>query len=268
VRGVRLLYYPGCTVERNALEYEKKALEILGKISIEVRELDNWYCCGAFYSLAKDDLMKHVGGLRTLVKAQVQARQYGTNKLLTLCPMCYNVLKRINKSLSENPGDLDTLSLFMDEEERYTIGIEVLHLLEVLRDNIERLKGLVAVEVKDVVVAPYYGCTALRPREVAFDNAEDPVVMDDILKALGIKVVEFPFKTECCGAYHSVFNREIAIEKSREILEEAAARGANTIAVICPLCKYNLETALSSSGRKLGVKVIYLTDLVSQVMGL
>lgn len=267
MRDVKLLYYPGCTVKRNAPEYEKKALEILSKIGIEVRELDNWYCCGAFYSLAKDDLMKHVGGLRTLIKAQVRARTHGTNKLLTICPMCYNVLKRINNMLRENAENLDTLTLFMDEEEKYTIGIEVLHLLEVLRDNINRLKKLV-VETSEVIVAPYYGCTALRPREIAFDNAENPEVMDNILKALNIKVVEFPFKTECCGAYQSVFNRKIVLEKSREIIEEVVARGANTIAVICPLCKYNLETALSSFGKKPRVEIAYLTDILMRVISL
>lgn len=265
--NVKMLYYPGCSVKRNALEYEKKTLEILSKIGIEVYELDNWYCCGAFYSLAKDDLMKHIGGLRTLIKAQVQARKHGTNKLLTLCPMCYNVLKRVNHMLRENPENLDTLALFMDEEEKYTIGIEVLHLLEVLRDNIDKLKRLVVTEVKDVVVAPYYGCTVLRPREIAFDNAENPEVMDNILRALKIEVIEFPFKTECCGAYQSVFNRKIVFEKSGEILEEAAVRGANIITVICPLCKYNLETTLLSLGKKLRIEIVYLTDLLSRATG-
>jgi heterodisulfide reductase subunit B len=265
---MRLLYYPGCTIKRNALEYEKKTLEILSKIGIEVYELENWYCCGAFYSLAKDDLMKYVGGLRTLIKAQVQARKYGTTKLLTLCPMCYNVLKRVNNMLRENPESLDTLTLFMDEEEKYVVRIEVLHLLEVLRDNVYRFKKLMVTEVKEIVVAPYYGCSVLRPKEIAFDNAENPQVMDDILKALNIEVVEFPFKTECCGAYHSIFNKEIVIEKSREIIGEAVVRGANTIAVICPLCKYNLETVLLSLNKKLKVKIVYLTDLLSQVMSL
>jgi len=123
-------------------------------------------------------------------------------------------------------------------------------------------------EVKEIVVAPYYGCSVLRPKEIAFDNAENPQVMDDILKALNIEVVEFPFKTECCGAYHSIFNKEIVIEKSREIIGEAVVRGANTIAVICPLCKYNLETVLLSLNKKLKVKIVYLTDLLSQVMSL
>lgn len=263
-----MLYYPGCTVKRNAPEYEKRALEILSRIDIEVYELTSWYCCGAFYSLAKDDLLKHVGGLRTLIKSQAQAKQHGTSKLLTICPMCYNVLKRINYMLKNNPENLETLTMFMDDEERYTLGVEVVHLVEVLRDNIDKLKKLAVVKLGDVVVAPYYGCTLLRPKEVSIDNAEKPEVMDHALRALGIEVIDFPLKTECCGAYQSVFNRGIIIEKSKEIIQEAIAMGANAIAVVCPLCKYNLDTVLPLTSKRSGIRVVYLTDLISQVMGL
>jgi len=264
---VKVLYYPGCTIKRNAADYEKKAVEILGKIGIEVHELPDWYCCGVLYGTVRDDVAKHIGGLRTLIKAQAASRIHNTTKLLTLCPMCYNVLKRINVMIKTLPENLETLTLFMDEEERYSVAIEVVHLLEILRDHRDELKALVTSKLEEVVVAPYYGCTLVRPREVSFDNAENPESMDIVLKALGVKVVEFPFKTECCGSYMTLISKEVASTKPMEIVEEAVARGANTIATVCPLCHYNLSRALKLTGKKVNVNIVYLTDILLRALG-
>lgn len=264
---MKVIYYPGCTIKRNAIDYEKKAVEILRKIGIEVYELPDWYCCGVLYSTVRDDVAKHIGGLRTLIRAQATSRTYNTNKLLTLCPMCYNVLKRINSMARTSPENLETLTLFMDDEERYSAAVEVIHLLEVLREYSVKLKTLVTSKLEGTVVAPYYGCTLVRPREIAFDNAESPESMDIVLKALGVEVVDFPFKTECCGSYMALVNREVAFTKPMEILEEAAIRGANTIATVCPLCHYNLNRALRTAGKKINVNVVYLTDILSSALG-
>lgn len=40
-----------------------------------------------------------------------------------------------------------------------------------------------------------------RPADIMqFDDAENPMAMDNIMTALGAEVVPFPLKTECCGA--------------------------------------------------------------------
>lgn len=263
---MRLLYYPGCTVKRNAIDYEKKGLAIIRKLGIEVEELADWYCCGALFSLAIDELAKHIGGLRTLIKAQEHSRKLGAITLLTLCPMCYNVLKRINNMLTSRPENLETLSLFMDEEERYRVSVDVIHLLNILNDNINKLKSAVVKDMKEFKVVSYYGCTLLRPKEVAIDNAENPTIMDNVLQALGATVIEFPLRSECCGSYQVAVNRDVVKTKSLEIIDEALALDANTIAVVCPLCYYNLNIALKESKAKLNI--VYITDLISYALGL
>ncbi|RLG86302.1 MAG: heterodisulfide reductase, subunit B [Thermoprotei archaeon] len=264
---MRILYYPGCTIKRNAIEYEKSSLTILKELGIEVIELDKWYCCGTVFSLATDDLMKHLGAVRTLIKAQEQSRESNTNTLLTLCPMCFNVLKRVNNVITSEPDKLETISKFMDEEEQYKGGIEIVHIVEILKEHIPEIKKRIVKTLKPFRIATYYGCTALRPKEIAIDNPEDPRIMDQLLEMLGAEIIDYPFKSECCGSYAVLVDRDAVITKCRDLLIEAYDRGANLMITICPLCHYNLKLTLRSIRRPPNIDVVYVTELLAYSMG-
>ena len=54
-------------------------------------------------------------------------------------------------------------------------------------------------------VVCYYGCLLTRPPKVTnFDDPEEPRFMDELLTAAGMEVVNWPYKTECCGASFSL----------------------------------------------------------------
>lgn len=265
---MKILYYPGCTVKRNALEYEKTSLAVLRKLDIEVIELDKWYCCGALYSLAMDDLMKHLGAVRTLIKAQIQSRDTGTHDLLTICPMCFNVLKRVNKLLNAEPDKLETISAFMDEEEEYRVGINVYHIIEILVDNANKIKENIVRALNGVNIAVYYGCTLLRPKEIAIDNPDDPQIVEDLIEKLGGIVVNYPFKSECCGSYQVLVDRNIVYNKSSLVINEASRRGANIIVTLCPLCYYNLRMTMRNIKRPPMVEIVYISELLAYLLGL
>jgi len=58
-------------------------------------------------------------------------------------------------------------------------------------------------------VACYYGCLLVRPQKVMkAEHFEDPLQMDEIMKKLGANPIDWPFKTECCGAGFSVSKTE------------------------------------------------------------
>lgn len=265
---MKFLYYPGCTIKRNAPEYEKASLAILKMLGMEAYELERWYCCGVVFSLASDDLMRHLGAVRTLIKAQELSRKVGTVDLLTLCPMCFNVLRRVNNLLRNYPDKLETISLFMNEEERYRLAINVYHILEVLGRSTGKIKDLVKRRLSGVKVVPYYGCTLLRPKEVAIDNPEDPRIMEDLIELTGASLIDYPFKSECCGSYHVLTSSEVVINRCRNLIVEASERGANVITTPCPLCKHNLEVALRSIRRVPDIRVMYVTELLAYSLGL
>ncbi|MEM1675242.1 MAG: heterodisulfide reductase-related iron-sulfur binding cluster [Desulfurococcaceae archaeon] len=263
-----ILYYPGCTVKRNAMEYEKTAIAILGKIGFKIIELNKWYCCGTLYSLTIDDLSKHIGAIRVLINAQKESVKYKTSELLTLCPMCFNVLKRVNNYLTKYPDKLETISRYIDEEEPYKIGIVVKHVVETLVENIDAIKKNKVIEPGGKRIAVYYGCTIVRPREIGIDNPEDPVIIEKFLNEIGFETIDYPYKTLCCGSYQVLLDKNIVYRNSSRILNEIVNRNVNLLITVCPLCLYNLRETVDKFEKKIEIKIIYLTDIVAYVMGL
>ncbi len=90
--------------------------------------------------------------------------------------------------------------------------------------------------------ACYYGCLLTRPpRDVQFDDCEQPSSMETILAALGAEPVDWNYKTECCGAGMTLADEETVLDLSHKILSDAAAHGAKCIVVACPMCHVNLD---------------------------
>jgi heterodisulfide reductase subunit B len=242
-------------------------MEALG---LKLDEVSRWNCCGAVYSLADDDLMHQVAPVRNLIRVKKQ----GKTELVTLCAFCLNTLKRANLLMKQDVTKRDTLNDFIDEGIAYSGEVKVLHLLEVLRDQIgwEALSQKVKLPLHGLKAAPYYGCTLLRPREVAIDNVEDPAILREFLHALGASPVDFPESTTCCGSYQVVSSPNDISEYARPILSSALSHGAEALVLTCPLCDYNLgraqkELLKKGSGFK-EMPLIYFTQLLALALGL
>ena len=40
-------YYPGCSLEKNAIAYHQSAIAAIQPFDVELVEIDDWNCCGA-----------------------------------------------------------------------------------------------------------------------------------------------------------------------------------------------------------------------------
>lgn len=266
---MQLAYYPGCTLKTKARNLEEPALASLAALGLELEEMDRWNCCGAVYSLAEDDLIHQVAPVRNLIRA----KERGRDRLVVLCSFCFNALKRANLLMSGDPAKRDTLNAFMDEEPDYSGEVRVLHLLELLRDEIgwPALKEKVKLPLRGLRLAPYYGCTLLRPREVAIDDVENPTILQDFLAALGATPVDFPEATRCCGSYQVVSDPGDIPGYARDILSPAVRRGAEGLVLTCPLCDYDLgkgQEELVQKEGSAGVPLFYFTQLLALALGL
>ncbi|MGB8952391.1 MAG: CoB--CoM heterodisulfide reductase iron-sulfur subunit B family protein [Candidatus Aminicenantales bacterium] len=267
---MKISYYPGCTLKANAKNFEDSTLCSLHRLGIEVEELNRWNCCGTVFSLATDDLIHHVAPIRNLIRT----REAGSDSVMTLCAMCYNTLKRANERMKRDPEGLEKINKFIDAENiSYNGDVRVLHLLELLRDEIKfaAVTEKVVKPLKDLKVSSYYGCLLVRPKEIGFDDVENPRIMEDLMTALGADSVEFPHKTECCASYQTVDNPKIVAERTYTILSSAQSMGADVVAVSCPLCAFNLDTRqketaqLHSEFKK--IPVLYFSQLLAIALG-
>lgn len=267
---MEISYYPGCTMKTSAKNLEATGFAIAEALGHKMVEMEEWVCCGVVASLTNDDLMHHLAPLRTLTRAEEQ----GVETLVTLCDMCCNTLKQTNLRVKESPEDLETLNLFMDQEKDYLNSVKVLHFLEFLRDEVgfDVLKKKVKQPLKGLRIMPYYGCTMLRPREVAIDDPEEPTIFADLLKALGAEVVDSPYKIECCGSYRTVDQKELASKRAYIISKYGVEGGADAIMTSCPLCKYNLDTRGKEAEAYYEgyeqIPVLYYTQLIVFALGL
>src|SRR3990172_5146489 len=144
-------------------------------LGFELKELNQWNCCGATFPLTPDNVM----GLTAPTKVLVNARKEG-DTVTTLCSVCYNVLKRTNKVVRDDKEKRGVINNFIEEE--YDGSLNVIHFLEVLRDKIgfENVKSAVKRPLKGVKAGAYYGCMLLRPFEdMGIDNTEAPTIFEN-----------------------------------------------------------------------------------------
>jgi heterodisulfide reductase subunit B len=271
VMDVEVLFYPGCSLKNSYPEFEMSALEACGKLGMELVEIPKWACCGVNPSLASDNIMRHLGAIRSLISAREKAEKLGAIDVVTVCSMCYNVMKRINLILRDEPDTLENVNAFIDDLPDYDVGLRVTHLLTLLEEKgFDSIRERVENPLKGLKVACYYGCALLRPNKpqgVPIDDHERPTILEKLMRSLGSRPVEFQFKAECCGNYHIVLEPGIVEMRTRKILDSARAVEADIVVSSCPLCTYNLEQGDESPEESDSVPVVFFTQLLALALG-
>lgn len=260
---MKVSYFPGCTLRTNAKELDRYARASAEALGIELCEIENWQCCGGVYVSVKNEPVSKLPAVRALAAA----RDAGT-PLVTVCSACHNVIKQTNHALRTDAGFDKKVNLYMSQDrdhgEAYHGETEVYHYLELLRDIVgfDKIRAAVKNPLTGKKIAAYYGCLLLRPGKVmAFDDVENPRIMEDFIKAIGAEPVIYPQRNECCGGYMALEDAESAKKKSNKVSDSAAAHGAEMIVTACPLCKYNLCKSGSS------IPVVYFTELLAEALG-
>ncbi len=266
---MRYSYFPGCTLYTKAKKLDDAGRECSLKLGFELDELPDWTCCGATFPLVNDQHILMSGPTRILA----DTKDRGDDKLVALCSVCFNVLKRTNHVMLTDEERRAKVTDFIERD--YHGEVEVLHYLQVLRDEIgfDTLKEKVVKPLEGLKVACYYGCLLLRPvKEIGLDRMENPTIFEDFIRALGAEPVDFPFKIECCGAFQTVNSMTTATRCSREILNSATLNGADLVITTCPLCQFNLDDRqpeiLKEDPGFSTIPVFYFTQLLAVALGL
>jgi heterodisulfide reductase subunit B len=261
------VYFPGCTLRTVARDFDASAKASARALGFELREMQGWLCCGAVFTNNADNLITQAGPNRILGRARAES-----DVLVTLCAGCFNVLRRTNCQAESNQIKQDQINAF--NEERYSGGVSVVHLLEILRDKVgfDTVEKAVKMSLHGLPVAAYYGCLLLRPfREMKMDDPHRPSILEKLLVSLGATAIDYPSRTECCGSYLGVGSPEKIQAVSSGIVQAASSSGAKILAVSCPLCKYNLEVCQSESSKASAngefLPVVYFTQLLGLALG-
>lgn len=260
---MKVSYFPGCTLRTKAKKLDEYARKCAEKLGVELCEIEQWQCCGGVFISASDEVASKLSSVRALVAAR-DCQQ----PLVTVCSACHNVIKQTNHAMQTDQDFASKVNLYLAQEKEppapYTGETEVLHYLELLRDKVgfENIKAAVTNPLKGRKIAAYYGCLLLRPGKVmAFDDPENPSIMEEFIRALGAEPVLYPARNECCGGYIAMEDAAAAQKRSNAVVQSAASHGADCMVTACPLCKYNLEKHSQA------LPVVYLTELLAEALG-
>lgn len=266
---MKYFYYPGCSLEGTAIEYNASTQAVMQALGAELTEIEDWTCCGASAAEATSYLLSIVLAARNLALAEGMDLD---RDILVPCSACYLNLRRVEEHVNQDEELLDKINEALSEEGvQYKGGIKVRHLLDVMVNDFdpESVKGLVKRNMSGLKIAPYYGCQALRPYG-SFDDPQEPRSMEPIIKALGAEVYPWKMGAKCCGAGLMTSKKEVALELTGAILK--AAQGADCIVTICPMCQMNQDSYQASISRARGedlrISILYLPQLMGLALGL
>jgi len=266
---MKYLYYPGCSLGGTALEYNASTQAFMQELEVDLLELEDWTCCGASAAEATSYLLSLALPAYILAMAE---EMDGTQEILVPCSACYLNLKKVEEKSRKDSKLLDKINTILKEKNLHFHGqTRVRHLLDVLARDIgpARIVSRVKNPFIDLSIAPYYGCQCLRPYAV-FDDPEEPRSMEPLIEAVGAKIHPWNMGGKCCGASHMTTKPEVALELVAGILK--AARGADAIVTVCPMCQMNLEAyqkkISGKSKEDMCMTILYLPQFLGLAMDL
>lgn len=261
---MKIGYYPGCSLNGTGKEYRISLRKGLSQLDVQLEELNDWSCCGATSAHATSHVLATALSARNLLIAQKQ----NLKEVFAPCAACYNRLIVAMHEIKTNPIIEKEISELLGE--KISEKISVLNVIEFFEKiGIEKISENKKIDLSGLKVACYYGCLLVRPFNIThFDDAEEPQSMEKIVKATGAGTVDWNFKTECCGGAHSIAHKEIVVDLSKKIIDDAKRHGADLIVVACPMCHSNLDMRQKAMKDTEAMPVLYLSEFLGLSFGI
>jgi len=267
---MRYAYFPGCSLEKSAAAYDQSFRAVMDILSQELVELDDWNCCGATEYFSLNPLPAYA-----LVARNLALTPDDLTDLVVPCSACYVNLYKTDHNMGLYPQlRADVNEALAEARLSYKPGsVRVRHAIDILVNDVgfERMGAHVKQPLTGLSVAPYYGCFVVRP-DHGLDNPEYPTTMDRLLETLGATVIDYPLKASCCGGHMPQISPDAAYGLIHELIATAAERGADAIAVLCPMCHLNLDMyqgqANSQFDTAYSIPILYFSQLMGLAYGL
>jgi heterodisulfide reductase subunit B2 len=269
------LYYPGCSMESNAKAYAESLSSISGPLDLVLNEIEDWNCCGATEYIGISLTPAYALITRNLALAAKQAN--GSKTVVAPCSACYLNLAKADYYMQERQKLNDNVNAALAAGDlSYKPGtLEIRHLLDVLVYDIglDEIKSHVVRPLAGLRVAPYLGCMVPRPDyKKRWSDAEHPVELDLLLKALGAEVIDFPLKTHCCSGHMTQISPSTAFELIRRLISSADQYHADVMVTLCPMCQMNLDAYQGETNKHFGTNyhmpILFFTQLIGLAFGL
>lgn len=276
----KYILYPGCSMESSAKAYMDSINTILEPLHIHFEEIDDWNCCGATEYLGINLIPAYSLIARNLALASKQMNPLtgtgGTRTVVAPCSACYLNLAKADYYMQERPSLAVKVNEALEAGGlKYTPGtLDVRHLIDVLVHDVgvDAIRKAVVRPLTGLRIAPYMGCMLPRPDyQHRWTDHEHPTELDDLLRALGADVIDYPLTTECCGGHMTQIGPETAFELIMRLVADADERGAHMMVTVCPMCQMNIDAYQNEMNHFFGtdyhMPILFFTQLMGLAFG-
>ena len=247
---MKLSFYPGCSLEGMAVDYARSIDAVFQALDIDLIEIDDWSCCGATAAHSLSEAMSVILPARNLYAAE----QMGLD-IVSCCANCFNRLRFSQQMIQKRVLDIPwpvTGDLKIHDMTRFLAEPAM----------IKQIKKRVLKPLNGLKLVCYYGCQMVRPpRITGYTDYENPQTLDRISAATGAQVIDWSYKSTCCGASIGIARREIGNSLTKRLLDKARRAGAEAIVVSCPLCQSNLDM-IQKDRLEIPIPIFYFTELL------
>lgn len=260
-----IAYYPGCSLHATSPEFNISTKAVAKALDLELVEPEGWLCCGSSSAHRADP----EAAIRLPMQNLSLIEQSGFSEVTMPCAACFNRHKTAQYEIRHDVERTATIAEKIGYD--YQDSVKVKSLGETIIEHVgpKEVSNRVKKPLEGLRVVCYYGCLLTRPPQVTEStHPENPTELDDLTAALGAEVLDWSYKTTCCGAAHSLTRPDIVLDLSSTLIKEARLAGAEAIVVACPLCHTNLDARQFQMDLEQEMPIIYFTQLMALALGL
>jgi heterodisulfide reductase subunit B len=246
-------------------EFNDSTEAVCEALDLQLIEPEGWMCCGSSAAHKVD----HDAALRLPMENLALIEQSGFTEVTMPCAACFNRHKAAQFEIRRDDQRKEAVDQQIGYD--YQDTVEVTTLTQALLSHVgpKEVAARVKKPLEGLRVVCYYGCLLTRPPQVTgAANPENPTDMDELVAATGAEVVDWSYKTSCCGAAHSLTRPDIVVSLSGGLLDHARQAGADAVIVACPLCHLNLDARQFQMDLDEPMPVLFFTQLMAVALGL
>ncbi|NHK30840.1 MAG: 4Fe-4S dicluster domain-containing protein [Asgard group archaeon] len=259
----------GCLIPYRVHSYEVSARAILKSLQINFCDLP-FSCCGSVMAESHSKELWLVSAGYNLAIAE----ENGIKKILSLCGGCTGNLRRVNRLIQKDKELLDKVNSYLALiGKKYEGTIIVEHLTEFLlgkeqKVNIVKLLKKNRVELlQKLNVGVQIPCQVIRPKETSPNADLESKLLKDILEPTGIKIINYPFETLCCGSSMLQYDVPLALKIAKKRLDSLKKRSVDALIMACGNCSMNYTVHQSEYNKEI-LPTFFFSEIIAFALGL
>ena len=221
----------GCYIPSMQPFAEASLRRIAPSLKMKLIDMEGATCCPVpeIVRLADHDAWLYVSA-RNLALAESLGKD-----ILAVCNGCWETLYEAREALVNDSQLLSDVNSHLGLLDKTFEGkVKVKHFLQVVVEDIglESVKVAVKQPLSKLKVAVQYGCKLYKSPESKFVT-----YFDEIIEALGVKVIDYGAEKICCGFPLSLYSLDEAMEERAKFkLDKMQAAKADCMVTACPGC--------------------------------